>query len=359
MDEPRVHETERDTLAERLFGAVVGFFDVYSVYLGVRLGLYSALAVGAPVTSKEVADRAGVAERYAREWLEHQAVTGILGTAGDGDARTFSLPAGHAEVLLDPTSLSYLAPFARLAMSTVRPVDQVLEAFRTGGGVSWTAYGPDASEGQSDQNRPVFTQLLGSEWLPAIAEVHERLTAGGRVAEVGCGGGWAAIAMANAYPRVEVHGFDLDEASIDLARVNAAAEGLDDRVRFEVRDCADPSLAGAYDLVTAFECIHDMSRPVEVLAAMRNMAAEGGTVLIVDERVADTFVAPGDELERMFYGFSITCCLPTGMDAERSAGTGTVMRASTLAAYAEEAGYSAFEVAPVEHDFFRLYRLTP
>jgi ubiquinone/menaquinone biosynthesis C-methylase UbiE len=179
-----------------------------------------------------------------------------------------------------------------------------------------------------------------------------------RIADVACGGGWSSIAFARAYPNVRVDGFDLDEASIELARANAAEAGLpDDRVAFHVRDAGDPELAGRYDLVTIFEALHDMSNPVEALRTARGLAADDGAVLVVDERVADTFTAPGDDVERFMYGWSILLCLPTGMASQPSAATGTVMRADTMRRYAAEAGFSRVEVLPVEHDFFRLYRL--
>jgi hypothetical protein len=130
-------------------------------------------------------------------------------------------------------------------------------------------------------------------------------------------------------------------------------------VRFEVRDAADPALAGRYDLVTAFECIHDLARPVEALAAMRGLAGDRGTVLVIDERVADRFTAPGDDVERFMYGWSITCCLPAGLADRPSAGTGTVMRAGTLDRYARQAGFSGIEVLPIDHETFRYYRLVP
>jgi 2-polyprenyl-3-methyl-5-hydroxy-6-metoxy-1,4-benzoquinol methylase len=238
---------------------------------------------------------------------------------------------------------------------------KLLEAFRTGGGVSWADFGADAREGQAEQNRPIFLSLLGSEWLPQVADVHARLGAQppARVADIGCGFGWSSIALARAYPNAQVDGFDLDEPSIDQARTNAADSGVADRVSFQVRDVADPALAGRYDLVLGFEMLHDLSQPVEVLQNMRRLLAEGGTVIIMDERVAETFTAPGDALERLFYGFSTLCCLPAGLVDQPSAATGTVMRPATLRRYVDEAGFRDVEVLPIEHDLFRFYRLLP
>jgi 2-polyprenyl-3-methyl-5-hydroxy-6-metoxy-1,4-benzoquinol methylase len=320
------------------------------------------LAENGPLTPSELAARAKIHERYAREWLEQQAVTGVLEVVGDADsaiARRFSLPEGHAEVLLDRDSLNYVAPLARIFVSLAGPMPKLLEAFRSGGGVSWAEFGADAREGQADGYRPVYLSLLGQAWLPAIAEVHARLVAepAARVADFGCGAGWGSLALARAYPRTLVDGFDLDAASIELAARNAQHLGLADRVSFRVRDAADPSLAGQYDLVMVLEALHDMSRPVEALQTMRRMLGPGGAVLVVDERVAEQFAVPGDDLERLMYAFSVLCCLPAGMAERPSAMTGTVMRPGTLRGYARDAGFDSVDVLPIEHDFFRLYLL--
>ena len=341
-------EQQRDELVERLFEAVLGFNDLHMVYLGDRLGLYAALSELGAVTPAELAEATGTSERYVREWLEQQAVTGIL----EEDGGRFSLPPGHAEVLLDPDSLAYLAPFARMMVGIVRPVPRLVEAFRTGEGIPYSEYDADFLEGQAEMNRVQFVNLLGSEWLPAMPDVHERLQADppARIADVACGGGWSTIAMARAYPKATVEGYDLDEASIELARANAAAEGLD--IRFEVRNAAE--IEGEFDLVTVFEAIHDMSQPVEVLAALRGL---GGTLLVVDERVADSFTAPGDDVERLMFGWSVLHCLPVGLAEQPSAATGTAMRVDTFRRYAQEAGFDSVEVLPIENDFWRFYRL--
>jgi cyclopropane fatty-acyl-phospholipid synthase-like methyltransferase len=200
---------------------------------------------------------------------------------------------------------------------------------------------------------------LGKEWLPAIPDVHARLQADppARVADIGCGAGWSAIAMAQSYPKALVDGFDLDQASIELARANARETGLADRCRFHVRDAGDPELAGRYDLVAAFECLHDMSQPVKALEAMRRLSHEGGVVLIMDERVGDAFMAKGNDIEWMMYGWSVLHCLPVGMADQPSAATGTVMRPDTLRRYAREAGFKDVQVLPIENFFFRFYRL--
>jgi 2-polyprenyl-3-methyl-5-hydroxy-6-metoxy-1,4-benzoquinol methylase len=354
----------RDALAGRLFDATLGLMDLGAVYMGDRLGLYRALQDLGPATPAELALATGTHERYAREWLEQQAVSGLLevdDAARPPEARRYSLPPGHADVLVDPESLSAMAPLAQFGIGVIRAMPALLEAFRTGGGVSWAAFGADVREAQAAQNRPAFLRLLGEEWLPAVPDLHHRLQADppARVADVACGAGWSAIGIARAYPKVRVDGLDLDGPSIDLARANVAKAGLADRITLATRDAADPALAGRYDLVTIFESLHDMSRPVDVLRACRHMLAAGGSVLVVDERVADAFLAPGDQVERLMYGFSVLCCLPAGMADQPSAATGTVMRTETLRRYAAEAGLRTTEVLPVANDLFRFYRLRP
>ena len=177
------------------------------------------------------------------------------------------------------------------------------------------------------------------------------------MADIGCGTGWSRISIVRAYPNVRVDGYDLDEPSIELARRNAEQAGVADRVSFHVRDAADPERSGSYDLATAFECVRDMGRPVEALRAMRRMVGEDGAVIVADERVADSFHAPGDGTERLMYGWSVLFCLPTGLADEPS--VGTVMRQQTLRRYATEAGYEDVEILPIENDLWRFYRLHP
>lgn len=355
---------ERDAFLERFLKASGGVIDAATIYIGDRLGYYRALESDGPLTSTQLANATRTHERYAREWLEQQATSGILKVANpraSAEARRYSLPAGHAEVLNDSDSLNYAAPLARLIVSVIKPMDALLEAFRTGGGVPWDAYGADAREGQAAMNRPMFLKQLGQEWIPAMPDVHQRLQASppARIADVGCGAGWSSIGIAKAFPQVRVDGLDVDEPSIRLARQNAREAGVSDRVKFQVVDGAMAKLRGKYDLVTAFECIHDMSNPVGVLATMRSLLASGGTAFVVDERVADRFMGKGNDVEWMMYGWSVLCCLPAGMADRPTAATGTVMRLPTLRLYAREAGFKSVKKLPLEHFFFSFYRLEP
>jgi SAM-dependent methyltransferase len=355
---------ERDRLIERLMRATGGMFEIFTTYLGDRLGLYRALAEGGPGTPAELAGRTGTNERYVREWLEQQTVIGTLQVDDAGAApseRRYWLPAGHVEVLVERDNPNYLAPLAQLMVGTVYPLPAILDAFRTGGGVPFGEYGADLREGQGGMNRAAFLQLLGREWLPSIPDVHARLQAdpAARVAEIGAGVGWASIGLARAYPKVWVDGYDLDAPSVALARDNAREMGVSDRVQFAVRDAAAPASAGSYDLVLAFECIHDMADPVAALRAMRDLAGEGGVVIVMDERVGESFAARNENTEWFMYGFSVLHCLPVGLADRPSAGTGTVMRPETFRRYAIDAGFRGIAILPIDNYFFTFYRLIP
>jgi SAM-dependent methyltransferase len=360
-----VDTTRRDAIVEQLFLGVIGALETLHVYLGDQLGLYASLAETPDASPCELAANAGIAERYAREWLEQQAVAGLLDVViddGDPATRRYRLPPEVAEVMTDPDSLNYLAPLAPLVASLGQALPAVLEAFRTGGGVPYAAYGADLRGGIARLNRPMFQHQLTAQWIPALPDIQARLQATdnpARVADLGCGSGWSSIALARAYPGAHIDGIDLDQASIAEARHNAAAAGLTDRVRFECRDAGDPALAGQYDLVTLFETLHDLADPAAALRAAAALLATGGAVLIGDEKVAETFTAPGDELERFNYGWSALHCLPASLTDPTSVATGTVIRPDTVRYLAREAGFSAVTVLPIEHDFWRFYRLDP
>ena len=356
---PTTHTAE--AMMERVFEASIAAQDVATIHIGRKLGLYAALRDRGALTSVELAAATGTDERYVREWLEHQAVSAFV-TVDDVDAaareRRYTLPAGHAEALTDHTSENSVGPFAQFVVGEVMAIDKVIDAFRTGAGVAWDEF-PESRLGQGEVNRPMFVHELGSKWIPALGERHRQFVErGGRVADIACGTGWSSIEMARAYPLVSVDGYDPDEPSVELARENVRGSGVEDRVAFHAVDGA--SVEGErYDLVTIFEAVHDMARPVEVLAGARRLVMPDGEVLVADEKVAETFTAPGDEIERVMYGFSVLCCLPTGRAEHGSACTGTAIRPETMERYAREAGFSSVEVLDVENDLWRFYRLLP
>lgn len=351
---------QTDELADQVMTSANGALHVLSIAIGDQLGLYAALQQHGPLTADGLAGHTGMAPRYAREWLEQQAVAGFLevdDADADPDARRFGLSAEHAEVFANPDSLAYLAPLASLIGAAGAQLPALLDAYRTGGGVPWAAYGEPMRRAQTEMNRPWFLSVLGTEWLRAVPGLADRLAAAGRVADVGCGDGWSSIGMALAYPQITVDGYDMDAESVAAARANAAQHGVADRVLFHHGSAAAAEREARYDLVTAFECIHDLADPVAVLSAMHALAKPDGHVLAMDERTAERFTAPGDLVEQLLYGWSLSICLPDGLSTTPSAGTGTVMRPDTLRRYALEAGFSGVDVLPIENDLWRFYTL--
>jgi 2-polyprenyl-3-methyl-5-hydroxy-6-metoxy-1,4-benzoquinol methylase len=348
-----------DALRGRLFGSALAALELYTIYLGERLGLYRALAEGGPATSTQLAARTGTNERYVREWLEQHAASDLLAVddpRAEALDRRYWLPPEHIPVLADRDDVRYEACAGVDIVRAGRGLPELVKAFRAGNAPPPLEWEP---EGRAEFNRARFINLLGTEWLPAIVDLDVRLRAEppARVIDVACGTGWSSIAMAQAYPKINVHGVDLDHDAVDAARKNAQQAGVADRVTYSIADATDLGGTGGYHLVTIFEALHDMSRPVDVLSAARRMLSEDGTVLVADGLVAEEFMVPASPRERTEYSWSVVSCLPGAMGDPQTAATGAVMRPSVLRRYALQAGFGGVEVLPIHTDFWRFYRL--
>lgn len=358
-----VEPDQAEAFVGRLFEAAVGGWELLTAHLGLQLGLYAALAdVPTGLTTAGLAEVTGVHPRYVREWLEQQVIAGILEVddpTAAPETRTFTLPRAHAAVLLDQHSPFYAAPLADWTAAVPAVLPQLVEAYRSGGGLAWGDFGDIVLDGQAAFNRPLFEHTLADNLAAHLPDIDARLKAqGGRIADVACGYGWSSVALASAYPDATVDAIDVDGLSVDRARANVGEAHLAERVRVRLADAATDDLGGPYDLVTIFEAVHDMPRPVEVLSNIRKSLAPGGAVLVMDENVADEFgEGVGNPVERFMYTASLLCCLPAGMAEQPSAATGTVMRPSTMTRYAEEAGFSKTIQLPIEDGFHKYYRL--
>jgi SAM-dependent methyltransferase len=359
-------EAQARALGTRLFLGGLAAAELMTVYLGVSLGLYQALGTG-PATPDQLAGRAGIAGRYAQEWLEQQAVAGLVEVddpAAEPGQRRYRLPEGHRQALAEAASPACLAPLTVLPVGGIAPaLPRLAEAMRSGAGVPYDGYGEPLRAAQSGLNRPVFEQQLAGWIRTALPDVHQALRRpGAAIADVGCGTGTAALVLARTYPGAQVRGFDRDPAAVAAARagVPAAAAG---RVRFEVRDLAGPVPApdGAgpdgYDLVCVLDALHDLAQPVAVLRACAGMRKPGGAVLLMEPRAEERFTAPGSDTERFLYAVSVLHCLPVGLAEQPSAGTGAVLRPATVRRFAAAAGFGRTTVLDVAHRFHRLYRL--
>ena len=351
-------------LAERLVGSALASMELMTVQLGLATGLYAALAAS-PRTPAALAAETGITERYCREWLEQQAMAGLVEVEDPAaDPRTYSLPGSTALVLTAPGSPFDLTPLVRLLGAAGLAMPAVTRAWQEGRGLSFGEYGDDLREAQGAFNRGDYEQRLVQEWVPLLGLTERLSRPGARVLELGCGVGYAAVALAHGFPDLSVVGIDSDEASVTDAREHAAAEGVSDRVRFEAlhADADLRAVAGTCDVVLVLEALHDMAHPVEALVAARSCLADDGCVVVLDEAVADEFSPPGPGEEgplpeRLFYASSVLHCLPVGLSEDGSAATGAVMRPATLRAYAAEAGFSQVEVVDIGHELLRCYVL--
>jgi SAM-dependent methyltransferase len=349
-----------EAVAERLFGEGIGAIHLGTVYLGVRLGLYQVIDASPGLDAAGVAHAAGIDERYAVEWLQAETIAGLL-VADDTDYRTarFTLAPGVHETLVDEVSPAYLGGLAMAAAAVGTGISSVLAAYRTGEGVPMAAYGPEVVHAQAALNRPAFVNELAAVWLPQLPQLHARLkdaTTPAKVADIGCGVGWAAIELAKAFPHLSVDGYDSDPLTIEHARRNAAAHGVADRVQFVEVDASGTYGTNDYDAVFFYECVHDFGRPVEALSAARAAVKPDGWVVVMDERTGD---APqiGDPLETFFAAASTVWCLPQSRLVPDCEAPGTVMRPAALEAFARRAGWAGVDTLPIEHPAFRFYRL--
>jgi predicted O-methyltransferase YrrM len=352
---------EIDGLVGRIFGAVLGAMEAATIVVGQQVGLYAALEASPGQRPEELAATTNLSSRYVREWLQSQAISGFVVVEDDDiDDGTYRLAPAVAEALLDETSPAYVGALPPLPSIVGRVLPDLIAAFRTGAGVPYGAYGPEAVAVQEGMNRPAFEHSLVAEWLPALPEVLARLsdaTTPARVVDACCGAGWSSIRLAEAFPHVRIDGFDADESSVIRARANSAQRGVDDRVRFEVLDVSSATLpAATYDLAFVFEAIHDLARPLKALHNLRTWLAPDGVLVVMDENVAEELSTPSDEVERFMAAASVLWCTPQGMGPDSEV-IGAVMRPARFTELASAAGFGQVRVAPIEHQFFRFYEL--
>jgi 2-polyprenyl-3-methyl-5-hydroxy-6-metoxy-1,4-benzoquinol methylase len=324
----------------RLLGAMTGAATTAMVAVGDQLGLYRALAGGGPATPDELAARTGTAARYVREWLSQQAAAGFV-SYREGDGR-YVLPAEAAAVLADEASPAFLAGGAVITRGWFAGIDRLAAAFRTGAGIPWDEQDPAVFEGTERFFRPGYTASLTTEWIPALPGMTEKLTAGGRVADVGCGHGAAAILLARAYPQASIHGYDFHDRSIAVARQRAGQAGLGGRIRFETLD-ATSYPAGGFDLICLLDTLHDLGDPAAALAHARNALAPGGAVLVAEPNAADDYAANlASPMAPLSYAASTFQCTPAALAQPGGTALGAQAGPAAVRHLASNAGFSRF-----------------
>lgn len=330
-------ETRIEAFAGQIVTDVGATLGTALVTIGDRLGLYRAMADAQPVGAAELAARTGTHERYVREWLNAQAAGGYV--TYDAECDRYALPAEHAFVLADEQSPVALAGLLQAAAAAFEGREQVAERFVNGEGFGWHEHHHDLFDGIGRSFGASYRAHLVAEWLPALDGVVERLSAGGYVADVGCGHGVATILMAQAFPASTFVGFDYHRESIAAARVAAAAAGVEDRVSFEVAR-ADDYPGGGYDLIAFFDALHDLGDPVGAAAHAAGALKPDGSCLIVEPFAGDTIADNLTPLGRSYYGFSTLVCTPGSLSQEGRAGLGTQAGPARLTDVLQDGGFT-------------------
>ena len=353
---PAAESSAPEAFAGRVIGDFASLATSLMAAIGDRFGLFKALATGGPATSAELATRAGIDERYAREWLSAMATARYLHY--DAATSRFALPPAHVPVLADEGGPMFFGGGYQQWLSIVRVLDDVSEAFRTGGGVPYDAYSQDFWEGSERFTTGWFDHLLVQQWLPAVPEVQAALERGALVADVGCGHGRALIRLAQAFPASRFVGYDAHAPSVARATAAAEAAGVADRVRFEQRD-ASAGLPAQYDVITAFDMVHDTVAPRALLRAIREALRPGGTFLCLEYNCPDRLEDDiGNPLATLGYTGSIVFCMTTSL-AHGGEGLGARgLPEGKLRALCAEAGFGSLRRAPIENPFNVLFVIT-
>ncbi len=309
------------------------------VVMGDRLGLYRAMAGAGPLTSAEVSECTGTNERYIREWLNAQAAGGIIDY--DPDTSRYTLPPEQAMALTDESSPAYLPGFFQIAFGSVVDSPRITEAAKTGVGIGWHDHGQDVFDGCERFFRPGYNANLISAWLPALDGVVGKLERGARVADVGCGHGASTILMAQSFPASTFVGSDYHDGSIATARERAAEAGVADRVTFEVA-AASSYRGSGYDLVTMFDCLHDMGDPVGAARHVRESLAADGTWMIVEPAAGDRVEDNINPVGRAYYSFSTLLCTPASLSQDVGLALGAQAGEARIHDVASSAGLTRF-----------------
>jgi 2-polyprenyl-3-methyl-5-hydroxy-6-metoxy-1,4-benzoquinol methylase len=337
LDEERLNALLGQAVVE--FGATV---NAALVVIGDRLGLYRELAAGGPLTPTELAERTATAERYVREWLNAQAASGWVGY--DEASGRYDMSAEQALMFAQPDSPAFVGGAFQLALGSADAREHIAAAFADGAGFGWHEHMHDVFEGCQRFFEPGYRANIVQSWIPALDGVHERLTAGGRVADIGCGHGVSSIVIAQGYPNATVEGSDAHAGSIEEAKRLAAEAGVSDRVSFSVT-AADALGVTDYDLVTSFDCLHDMGDPVGVARRVRSSLAPGGVWMIVEPRAGDTVQENLNPVGRAYYAFSTLLCTPSSLAQAGGLALGAQAGEARLREVLESAGFTSIRRA--------------
>jgi SAM-dependent methyltransferase len=355
MATPALDEAKVGAFMEKTLGDAAGLFAAVLAMLGDRLGLFRALAAEGPASAAELAQRAGVNERYALEWLRGMHAGGYLELDGDG---RYVLPPEHVPVLAAEGGPFFLGGAYELTYGQLKVIDHVIDAFRSGGGVSQSEYPHELWEGMRRFSAGFYDNLLVQAWIPAIPGLKERLEQGIRWADVGCGAGRGVIRLAEAFPNSTFVGYDQFDGQLELARQGAADAGVSDRVSFELLD-GSHGVPGKFDVISTFDVVHDSVDPDGLVKAIRNSLADDGLYFLLEINCADDPAENVGPLATLMYGVSVLYCMTTSL-AGGGHGLGTCgLPPAEVSKLCTRAGFSEVERLPIEDPFNALYVARP
>ncbi len=335
------------------FGASMA---VALAYVGDRLGLFKSLAPGAALTTAEIAAQTGLNERYVREWAATMAAAGYLDYS-PSEAR-FRMNPEQAIVLANEDTTFFTAGAFQYAVACYRQLDKVMSAFQHGGGVPFAEFGPEIVEAIERLFHVGYETWVADHWIPAVPDIHWQLEHGGEAAEVGCGAGQCLIPVALAFPKSRFYGYDVDARSLERAREKARRAGIGDRLTFEQIAAESLPFQERFDLVMAFNCIHDMARPRAALAGMRHVLKPQGALLWSEAEVSDRLEDNLNTFGRTLYGASTMHCLTVSL-AQNGEGLGSAIGENLARSLATEAGFTTFEKLPIKNPYHQVFLACP
>ena len=355
VETPAVNMDKLMAFLGQVIGELGATVNAGLIVIGDRLGLYKAMAGAGPITSTQLAEKTRTSERYIREWLNAQAAGGFV--TYDPATKRYELPPEQAMALADEDCPAFVGGAFELATATLKATPHIEEVFKSGAGFGWHEHDAGVPTGCERFFRPGYNANLVSAWLPALDGVEEKLRVGATVADVGCGLGASSRLMADAYPRSHVTGFDYHQESIELARQKARAAGLSDRLKFEVA-LAQSFPGSGYDLVTMFDCLHDMGDPVGAARHVRQALAKDGTWLIVEPIAGDTVESNLNPVGRAYYSFSTYLCTPSSLSQEVGLALGAQAGPKRIHDVVTAAGFTRFRKV-AETPFNLVYEARP
>ena len=339
MDKERI-----GAFANSVYRDMAGAMAIGMGYLGLKSGLFEALKDGTPVSSSELAAKAGLEARYVEEWLNGMTAAGWL--EHDEDAGTFSMPGEHAFLLASEGTDHYMGGLFLAGPSLLSQAPEVARAFREGGGVHFGAFDEDWIEALDLMNGGAYQNRLASYWMKQLPDIEERLQSGGRALDIGCGVGKVSLALAEAYPNARITGFDPDAKSVSQAR-SAATDAGADHVEFIEGVITDIAPEPAFDFSGMFDCLHDLAEPEETLSEIRSRMTPGGALMVMEPRAADRLADNSNPLGTVYYGFSLFHCMTQSL-AQGGPGLGTCMGPAKTMALLRDAGFSEVSELPIK-----------